>query len=61
MGILVNFFELALNQVRAINRKYAQPQIHMTAFVKVCLVSLRLYLVVLIGLMVFKFVMAVKH
>ena len=61
MGILARIFESALNQVRAINRKYAQPQIRMTAFVKVCLVSLRLYLVVLIGLMVFKFIMTVKH
>lgn len=46
--------------VQTINRKYATPQIEMTPFVKVCLFMLRLYLFVLIGLMIYKFVQTVR-
>ena len=40
------------------NRRYARPEIEITRFAKTCLVSLRVYLVVLVGLMLFKFITA---
>jgi hypothetical protein len=46
--------------VRAINRKYAKPQIEMTWFVKLCLLMLRLYLFVLVGLLIYKFTMSLR-
>lgn len=46
--------------VRAINRKYAQPQIKITPFVRICLLALRVYLLILVGLMVYKFIITVK-
>jgi hypothetical protein len=48
-----------MHSVRTINRKYAKPQIEMTPFVKICLLTLRLYLLLLIGLMVYKFVISI--
>jgi hypothetical protein len=44
---------------RAINRRYATPSIEMTPLVKVCLLTLRLYLFVLVGLMIYKFIVTV--
>jgi len=55
------FFQSVVGSVREINLKYAKPQIHMTRFARFCLVSLRVYLVVLIGLMIFKFIMVAKN
>jgi len=53
-------FSSLANQVRTINRKYAKPQIEMTWFVRACLLVLRLYLFVLVGLMIYKFVKTLK-
>jgi Mn2+/Fe2+ NRAMP family transporter len=44
--------------IAAVNRKYAKPEIETTRFAKFCLLSLRVYLFVLIGLMIFKFIVA---
>jgi NRAMP (natural resistance-associated macrophage protein)-like metal ion transporter len=52
------FFRSTADQVRLVNRRFATPEIATTRFVKICLVSLRIYLFSLIGLMVFKFVIA---
>jgi len=49
-----------VGQIRQINRKYAQPEIKMTPFVKLCLLSLRLYLLLLVGLMIVKFILAAR-
>ena len=46
-----------MDQVREINRKYAEPEIQMTRFVKFCLFSLRVYLLLLVLLMIVKFIM----
>jgi hypothetical protein len=53
-------FSSLVNKVRAINRKYAKPQVEMTWFVKACLLILRLYLFVLVSLMIYKFVKTLK-
>lgn len=42
--------------VGEVNRKYARPEIETTLFTKVCLVSLRAYLIVMIGLMLYALV-----
>ncbi len=46
--------------IKFIHKKYRKPKIEMTPFVKVCLLALRLYVFVLIGLMVLKFIVTVK-
>lgn len=48
-----------VNGVRNVNARYAEPQIEMTSFVRVCLLTLRVYLLVLIGLMLYKFIITV--
>jgi hypothetical protein len=55
---LARFFRLTRDQVREVNRRYAKPEIETTLFAKTCLVGLRVYLVLLVGLMVFKFMSA---
>jgi hypothetical protein len=55
LGRLVH---LTREQFRGVNRKYVKPEIETTRFAKFCLLSLRVYLFVLIGLMVFKFIVA---
>jgi hypothetical protein len=57
-GRLARFVRLTREQVRGVNRKYAKPEIETTRFAKFCLLSLRVYLFVLIGLMVGKFIVA---
>ena len=49
---------LTIEQFRAVNRKFAKPEIETTRFAKICLLSLRVYLFGLVGLMVFKFISA---
>jgi len=55
-----NVLRSLIDSVKAINRKYSRPQIEMTWFVKSCLLTLRLYLIVLVGLLVYKFALAVR-
>ena len=54
--MLKNFLRYNLNRVRIINEKYATPRIHMSGMVKFSLLSLRLYLILLVGLLIFKFI-----
>jgi hypothetical protein len=48
-------FQGGLQQIRDINQRYAEPHIKMNKWVKLCLVALRVYLIVLVGLLFFKF------
>jgi len=54
--MILEFFKNTLSTVKSINRKYAHPQIKMTPAVKVSLLSLRLYLIFLVGILVYKFI-----
>ena len=54
--MILEFFKTTASTVKSINRKFAEPQIKMTPFVKFSLLSLRLYLLLLVGILVFKFV-----
>ena len=50
------FYKSTVDTVRSINLKYAQPQIKMTPWVKFSLLSLRLYLIFLVGILVYRFI-----
>jgi hypothetical protein len=46
-----------LAKIRQINGRYRQPRIEMSAAVRWSLLALRLYLFVLVGLMIYKFIL----
>jgi hypothetical protein len=50
-----NAVKNGVNSVREINAKYAEPQLKTGFFVKFSLLCLRLYLILLLGILVFKF------
>jgi hypothetical protein len=54
--MILEFFKNTLSTVKSINQKYAKPQIQMTPMVKVSLLSLRLYLIFLVGILVYRFI-----
>jgi len=45
-----------IEQVRTINRRYAKPRLSMSPTVQRALLALRIYLLVLVGLLVYKFI-----
>ncbi len=50
-----------VKQVRAINRRYAKPRLTMSPAVRWALLCLRIYLLLLVGLLVYKFVTVLTH
>jgi hypothetical protein len=54
--MIFNFFRNAAGAVRDINQKYAKPHIEMTRGVRFSLGALRFYLLLLVGIMVYKFI-----
>ena len=58
--MIATFFRTTVQTVQAINRKYATPHLKTTRFVRVCLGLLRGYLVLLIGILVFKFFQSLR-
>jgi hypothetical protein len=50
------FFKRTMHKIHEINRKYSEPQIRMTPLVRYSLLSLRFYLLLLVGILVFKFI-----
>jgi len=56
MSILGEF----IAKVRDINRRYSKPKIKMSASVKFALLALRLYLILLVLLLAYKFVISLK-
>lgn len=53
--MILNFFRSATGAVRAINHRYSHPHIKMTTAVKFSLGLLRFYLLLLVGILVYKF------
>jgi hypothetical protein len=45
-----------IEKIREINRRYATPRIKMSIVVRASLLTLRIYLIVLVGLLVYKFI-----
>jgi hypothetical protein len=56
--MIVSFFRNTAQTVRSINQRYATPHMKTTRLVRVCLGLLRGYLLLLIGILVFKFIQA---
>lgn len=54
--MVLSFFNNTIQTVRSINRKYQTPHLKTTRMVRICLGLLRAYLLLLIGILVFKFV-----
>jgi hypothetical protein len=52
MGLLGN----ALGKIREINRTYAVPRIRLTTGTKVVLIALRIYLLTLVGLLLYSLI-----
>jgi hypothetical protein len=50
-----------VEHVRAINRRYATPRLTMSPAVRWALLSLRLYLLILVGLLAYKFITVVMQ
>lgn len=50
-----------VERIRDINRRYATPRIQMSGAVRVALLTLRIYLFVLVGLLVYKFITVLVH
>jgi len=50
-----DFFSHNFAKFHEINRKYAKPNVEMSGWVKASLLFLRLYLILLVGLLLYKF------
>ncbi|MGD1054867.1 MAG: hypothetical protein ABR867_02150 [Nitrososphaerales archaeon] len=53
--IAMNPFKRAVNKIREINRRYAKPRIRLSRSTRLALLALRLYLIVLVILLAYKF------
>ncbi|TWJ18841.1 hypothetical protein [Geobacter argillaceus] len=51
-----DFFSHNFAKVREINQKYAKPNVEMSGWVRGSLLFLRLYLILLVGLLLYKFI-----
>ncbi|VVB65870.1 Uncharacterised protein [Candidatus Gugararchaeum adminiculabundum] len=60
LEFITEMYENLRDKVREINRKYATPRIRMTRGVKIALLFLRLYLILLVLLLGYKFVTLLK-
>ena len=54
------FLRLRFRKISEINRKYATPRVKMTRMVKVALFMLRLYLLLLVAILFYKFITLLK-
>ncbi|MGA2681944.1 MAG: hypothetical protein ABSF44_09115 [Candidatus Bathyarchaeia archaeon] len=53
---MINPVKNLINKIREINQKYSKPKIQMSRPVKFALLALRLYLVFLIAMLLYKFI-----
>ena len=49
-----------VRKIREINHRYSKPNIEMTPLVKISLMALRVYLLLLVGLIIYKFVVTLS-
>jgi|GEM_PF-231856 hypothetical protein len=61
MNIFASLYQSLTDQVKDINTRYAKPSIQMTPLVRICLLFLRFYLFLLIGLLIYKFIAVVRQ
>ena len=57
---MTNAFRNFAHKIREINQRFRQPQIEMSAGVRFALLALRIYLLFLVSLMVYKFILLVN-
>jgi hypothetical protein len=57
---MINLIRGFLNKIHEINRRYAHPKIHQSRAVKIALLILRIYLLLLVVLLVYKFVLVIN-
>ncbi len=50
-----------VEKIRDINRRYATPRINMSFPVRISLLTLRIYLFILVGLLAYKFITVLTH
>ena len=55
-----NWVQGWIGKVKEINQKYSQPRLHMTPLVKASLLALRIYLILLVLILVYKFYLVVQ-
>jgi len=53
--IVMNPFRRAVAKIREINRRYATPRIKLSRWTRLALLSLRLYLIMLVILLAYRF------
>lgn len=56
--MITSFLKNTVGTIRAINEKYKTPHMKTTRLVRICLGLLRGYLLLLVGILVFKFIQA---
>jgi len=61
MKMIAGIYRSLMTEIREINTKYAAPNIQMTPFVRFNLLFLRLYLILLVLLLVYRFIGAVRQ
>ena len=49
-----------VRKLREINHRYSKPHIEMTPMVKLSLMALRIYLLLIVGLIVYKFIVTLS-
>lgn len=57
---MANTFKNLALKIKAINQRYSEPHIEMSKGVKISLVALRIYLLFLVSLMVYKFILLLQ-
>jgi hypothetical protein len=53
---LRNFLRSTVRTIRRINQKYSKPRIQQSRMVRISLLLLRLYLLLMVGILLYKFV-----
>jgi hypothetical protein len=54
--MIKDYFSHNFAKIREINKKYAKPNVKMSKWVKGSLLFLRFYLILLVGLLLYKFI-----
>ncbi len=57
---MVSSLHRLIRKIQEINQRYNKPHIEMTPLVKLSLMALRVYLLLLVGLIVYKFVLTLS-
>lgn len=57
---MIHFIKNWFDKIKEINKKYSTPRIKMTRAVKIALFMLRLYLIILVLILVYKFLITSK-